>query len=60
MTKKHFEAIAKNLNDTWKAMPDRLSRIDLEMLMSNIAYTFSQVNTRFDTKRFLEACKKED
>lgn len=58
MTRKHFEAIAKdiaarrNRNEAWV-------RAELDGLAEQLAYTFAQTNPNFDRARFLRACRGE-
>ena len=56
MTKKHFIAIAEDLNRFWLEIPaeDKLNNYFTD-LVGTLAYTFEQQNPRFDRERFFAA-----
>jgi hypothetical protein len=60
MSKKHFTAIAADLNRFWLELPaeDRTNDY-FRNLVDALAYTFKQTNPNFDRTRFLAAVYAE-
>lgn len=60
MTRKHFEAIAKQISMTRGRVEtlnlDQNEAIDL--IVDALCDTFSELNPRFDTARFFKACER--
>lgn len=56
MSKKHFEGIAKDINDTlWESHMDPAT---IMQLVGRMMKHFEEWNPAFDRQRFIEACTK--
>lgn len=57
MTRKHFNAIARALAQSYAHAIDAKSRDAIENTIGRLASEFEQFNKNFDRARFVAACK---
>lgn len=58
MTRKHFNAIAEDINHRYRCA-EPSARWELVTLASDLATTFKKFNPNFDRFKFIEACTEE-
>jgi hypothetical protein len=58
MSKKHFEAVARDINYVWHITPAAKSAPIVD-LVERLAGTFCEFNPRFNASQFRAACYKE-
>ena len=62
MSKKHYKAVAKAINDTFIDYADAapVARKAIALVAARVALVFKGDNTNFDMQRFVEACCKSE
>lgn len=56
MTKKHFEAVARTIHHNKNMCDNEAERNIVLDVALNLSATFSEINPRFNAKKFLTAC----